>query len=171
MGLDAPSMSWQFVWPHVAERPTLAGNTPPPPVPLPGFDIFGHRRNRWIDGVNQAWDVFGFRIYAAWGRFYDEILMQQIPRPQRRSRVTTGMVFGMYRPSDRNYCICEVTSIENPEVNVSGVRILASVRAVKHWVSRWRRGLRVLRKRHASMVLAHRLPEAPEITMHVHAFL
>ena len=49
--------------------------------------------------------------------------------------------------------------------------IVAFVRAVKHWVSRWRRGLRVLRRRHAIMVLAHWLPSATVITMHVHAFL
>ena len=62
------------------------------------------------------------------------------------------------RPGRSHYVICEVANQASAS-DVYGVRILASVRAVQHWVSRWRRGLRVLRKRHASMVLAHRLPQ------------
>ena len=62
------------------------------------------------------------------------------------------------RPGRSHYVICEVANQASAS-DVYGVSILASVRAVQHWVSRWRRGLRVLRKRHASMVLAHRLPQ------------
>ena len=94
-----------------------------------------------------------------------------MPYPGRFSQVTTGLVFYTFRHSLTDSVICEVTNVEVSEINIFGVRILASVRAVMHWVSRWRRGLRVLRKRNASMVLALKLPEAPEITMHVHAFL
>ena len=64
----------------------------------------------------------------------------------------------IYRPGRSHYVICEVAN-QASACDVYGVSILASVRAVQHWVSRWRRGLRVLRKRHASMVLAHRLPQ------------
>ena len=64
----------------------------------------------------------------------------------------------IYRPGRSHYVICEVANQASAS-DVYGVSILASVRAVQHWVSRWRRGLRVLRKRHASMVLAHRLPQ------------
>ena len=110
-------------------------------------------------------------MYGTWLDYSVDVLMQQISRPPRGSRVTTGKVTDMYRPANRSLSICEVTHIRNAEVNERGMGIVASVRAVKHWVSRWRRGLRVLRRRHASMVLAHRLPSAPEITMHVHAFL
>ena len=62
------------------------------------------------------------------------------------------------RTEPLRHLICEVANQDSAS-DVYGVRILASVRAVQHWVSRWRRGLRVLRKRHASMVLAHRLPQ------------
>ncbi len=52
-----------------------------------------------------------------------------------------------------------------------GLELVASVRGMKHWVSRWRRGLRVLRKHNASMVVAHKLPGVPEVVQHVHSFL
>ena len=140
---------------------------------LQGFDIFGYPRNRWLwhVGVKVAWDVFGFRIFAREARFYAKVMVEEIHFPYRFSEVTVGRVFYTYRPTRRNWVICEVTNVENPNINVFGVRILASVRAVMHWVSRWRRGLRVLRKRNASMVLALKLPQAPEILMLVHAFL
>ena len=51
------------------------------------------------------------------------------------------------------------------------VEVVASVRAVKHWVSRWRRGIRMMRLRNASMVMAHKLPCVPEVIDHVHRFL
>jgi hypothetical protein len=118
-----------------------------------------------------AWDVFGFRICATKARFYAAVMVEEIRVAHRFSEVTTGLVFYTYRPTRRNWAICEVTNVENPNINVFGVRILASVRAVRHWVSRWRRGLRVLRKRQATMVLALKLLEAPEILMLVHDFL
>ena len=52
-----------------------------------------------------------------------------------------------------------------------GCELVASVRGVKHWVSRWRRGMRAMRKLHASMVLTHALPGVPEVVRLVHSFL
>ena len=52
-----------------------------------------------------------------------------------------------------------------------GVELVCSVRAMKHWVSRWRRGLRGLRKQNASMVIAHKLPGLPALVFHVQSFL
>ena len=52
-----------------------------------------------------------------------------------------------------------------------GVELVCSVRAMKHWVSRWRRGLRGLRKQNARMVLAHKLPGLPALVFHVQSFL
>ena len=115
--------------------------------------------------------MFGFRIFATKARFYAAVMVEEIHFAHRFSEATTVLVFYTYQPTRCNWVICEVTNAENPNINVWGVRILASVRAVRHWVSRWRRGLRVLRKRNASMVLALKLPQAPEIPMLVHAFL
>ena len=115
--------------------------------------------------------MFGFRIFAREARVYAKVMVEVMPSPYRFSEVTTGRVVYTYRPTRRNWVICEVTNVENPNINVFGVRILASVRAVRHWVSRWRRGLRVLRKRQATMVLALKLGAAPEILVLVHEFL
>ena len=52
-----------------------------------------------------------------------------------------------------------------------GLELVASVRAVKHWGSRWRRGFRGLRRQNASMVLAHKLAGVPALVQHVHSFL
>ena len=51
-----------------------------------------------------------------------------------------------------------------------GGELVASVRGVKHWVSRWRRGMRAMRKLHASMVLTHALQRVPEVGRLVHSF-
>ena len=52
-----------------------------------------------------------------------------------------------------------------------GIEIVVSVRAMQHWVSCWRRGLRVLRKRNANMMMAHKLPGLPALVLHVQSFL
>ena len=170
-GPDAMSMEWQLVWPPAAHRCSiLADHSGQPPVPRLGLDIFGHRRNPWIDGADHAWDRFGFRMYAAWARSYTMVVLEQNPVRHRFAEVTTGLVISMFRPGRSHYVVCEVAN-EDTAIDVYGVRILATVRALQHWDSRWRRGLRVLRQRHARMVLAHTLPQAPEIITHVHVFL
>ena len=52
-----------------------------------------------------------------------------------------------------------------------GIEIVVSVRAMQHWVSRWRRGLRLLRKRNANMMMTHKLPGLPALVFHVQSFL
>ena len=175
LGLDPDSSAWRFVWPPDG-IPAMFGSKAHPgkqPLPLQGFDIFGYPRNRWKwhVGGEVAWDVFGFRIFVRKAPVYAKVMVEEIHFGHRLSEVTTGLVFYTYQPTRRNWAICEVTNVQNPNINVWGVRILASVRAVRHWVSRWRRGLRVLRKRQATMVLALKLPEAPEILVLVHDFL
>ena len=49
--------------------------------------------------------------------------------------------------------------------------IMASLRAVKHWVRTFQAALRRLRWANATMVLLQRLPSAPEIVHHVQSFL
>ena len=52
-----------------------------------------------------------------------------------------------------------------------GLELVCSVRAMKHWVSRWGRGWRGLRKQNASMVMAHNLPGLPALVFDVQSFL
>ena len=97
-------------------------------------------------------------------------VLEQNPVRHRFAEVTNGLVISMFRPGRSHYVVCEVAN-EDTAIDVYGVRILATVRALQHWVSRWRQGLRVLRQRHARMVLAHTLPQAPEIITHVQELL
>ena len=106
-GPNALSMSWTFVWPPVAYPcSNLADRSGQPPVPRFGLDIFGHRRNPWIDGPNHAWDRFGFRMYAAWARCYAMVVLEQIPVRHRFAEVTTGLVISMFRPGRNHYVTC-----------------------------------------------------------------
>ena len=79
-GPDALSMSGQFVWPPAAYPcSSFAARIGELPLPRLGLDIFGHRRNPWIDRANLAWDIFGFRMYNVWARCYAKVLLEQIP--------------------------------------------------------------------------------------------
>ena len=170
-GSHARTMRWEFVWPADANPySSLECHYGQPPECRLGWDIFGYRRNTWIDGADHAWDRFGFRMYAAWARTYTMIVLEQHPVRHRFAAVTNGLVISMFRPGRSHYVVCEVAN-EDTAIDVFGVHILATVRALKHWASRWRRGLRVLRQRRARMVLALTLPQAPEIITHVLLFL
>ena len=154
-GSHARTMRWDFVWPADANPySSLECHYGQPLECRLGWDIFGYRRNTWIDGADHAWDRFGFRMYAAWARSY----------------TMAGLVISMFRPGRSHCVVCEVAN-EDTAIDVYGVRILATVRALQHWASRWRRGLRVLRQRRARMVLALTLPQAPEIITHVLMYL
>ena len=167
----ARSMQRDFVWPNDAyPYRSLEYHYGQPPVARLGWDIFGYRRNTWIDGEEHAWDRFGFRMYAALAWTYTMVVLEQNPLRHRFAEVTNVMVISMYRHGRRHYLVCEVGH-EVRAMDVCGVRILATVRALQHWASRWRRGLRVLRRRRARMVLALKLPQAPEIITHVLMFL
>ena len=135
------------------------------------WDLFGSNRSAWNDGIDVDCECFGFRIYATWMQNGVEVLMQELRRAPFFARLTRGEVSDQCRPMSMHYVICEVTLPRCRNIGGWGMDILASVRAVKHWVSRWRRGLGVLRRRHASMVLAHKLPGVPEVVQHVHSFL
>ena len=98
-----------------------------------------------------------------------EVFLQHSSRAVTQLKV--GLVTRLRVPNNPTVVIVEVTRLYCCERCGWGMEILASVRAVQHWVSRWRRGLRVLRKQNASMVLAHKLPAVPEVVQHVHSFL
>ena len=109
-------------------------------------------------------------MYAAWARTYTMIVLEQHPVRHRFAAFTNGLAISMFRPGRSHYVVCEVAN-EDTAIDVFGMHILATVRALKHWASRWRRGLRVLRQRRARMVLALTLPQAPEIIAHVLLFV
>ena len=48
---------------------------------------------------------------------------------------------------------------------------VVSVRSVRQWVSRWRRGLRGLRRSRAQWLFEHNMPDAPEVVALVVEFL
>ena len=167
----ARSMQLDSVWPNAANpQHYLEYHYGQPPVARPGWDLFGYRRNTWIDGEEHAWDRFGFRMYAALAWTYTMVVLEQNPVRHRFAEVTNVLVISMYRQGRSHYVVCEVAN-EVTAMDVYGVRILATVRVLRHWASRWRRGLRVLRRRRARMVLALTLPQAPEIITHVLMFL
>jgi len=76
------------------------------------------------------------------------------------------------QPNSTRHIIVDVTFYDVcPRATLISLTIVASMRAVKHWVSRWRRALQKLRRRNASMDLVQKLPSAPEIVHHVQSFL
>ena len=86
-------------------------------------------------------------------------------------RLTRGAVGRIYRISNPMNIAITVARPHPVDEDPWGVEVVASVRAVKHWVSRWRRGIRMTRLRNAIMVMAHKLPCVPEVIAHVHRFL
>ena len=116
--------------------------------------MFGYPLGQWNDGVSMAWDGFGFRVYAISLRYHAKGFVVRI--------------YGINNPMNIAICVAR----PHPEDEAPwGVEVVASVRAVKHWVSRWRRGIRRLRWRNASMVMANKLPSVPEVIHNVHRFL
>ena len=118
-----------------------------------------------------AWDGFGFRVYAISLRYHVEVVMEQGHGNLLFRRLTKGFVVRIYDINNPMYSAICVARPHPEDEAPWGVQVVASVRAVKHWVSRWRRGIRRLRWRNASMVMAHKLPCVPEVIHHVHSFL
>ena len=132
--------------------------------------MFGSRRSAWNDGTALAWDCFGFHIYNTRMLHRVEVLIQKTPGHGRADpRLTAGKVTGLF--GARDPWLTVETEPKMYKVCGFGLELVASVRAMKHWVSRWRRGLRGLRRQNASMVLAQKLPEMPALVQHVHSFL
>ena len=151
-----------------APEPTLG----PMPAAGPASDVFGYRPMAWHRGEQAAWDVFGFRIYTrTWTPRPDVEVLVTDNRPWRPPSwsLITGVVTGMYHETEA-YVIVK-TAPTFVKLCQLGREYVVSVRSVKHWVSRRRRGLRRLRRGRAHMVLAHKLPGAPKIVAHVQAFL
>ena len=118
-----------------------------------------------------AWDGFGFRVYAVSVWYHVEVVMEQRHGDLLFKSLTRGFVVRIYRiHTPMNIAISVARRVPHDEAPC-GVEVVASVRAVKHWVSRWRRGIRRLRWRNASMVMANKLPCVPEVIHNVHRIL
>ena len=125
-------------------------------------------------GEDAAWFCFGFHIWnldtPAAGV---PVMVQDMFQGQRTVDVTPGYVTALLL-LEPGYGNPYVTVRIAPRCSVRcgfGLELVASVRGVKHWVGRWRRSMRVIRKHHASMVLSHALPGVPEVVRLVHSFL
>ena len=156
-------------------RPSSSLQPPGSAVHLPpallAWDLFGTRRSAWNHGTDTAWDCFGFRIYNTWMEYLGvEVLVEQaLPRGRRNPWLTAGKVTGLFNVRDP-----WLTVQTTPKISMVcslGQELVVSVRAMKHWVSRWRRGLRGLRRQNASMVVSHKLPGVPVLVRHVRSFL
>ena len=135
-------------------------------------DVFGHRPMVWNRGEEAAWNVFGFRIYTrtwAWRRDVEVLVTDNRPWRSPEWSLIPGMVSGMYHALDAYVLVQTAPTVV--KLCHLGRDYVVSVRSAKHWVSRWRRGLRRLRKGRAHWLLAHKLPDAPEIVALVQAFL
>ena len=158
--------TWRLAWPR--NGIWVAGVWWPCPPPQ-AWDVFGYTLRAWNSGDLQAWDAFGFRIWDVGNEHMVKVLLQQ--RRKRFSTLQTAEVTALRVGNDPTHVVVEVTRPYCCERCEWGIEIVVSVRAMQHWVSRWRRGLRVLRKRNASMVMAHKLPGLPALVFHVQSFL
>ena len=133
------------------------------------WDLFGSSRSAWSRGEAAAWDCFGFHIWPRWNAVNVAVLRQSSTGRRPSWTLTKGVVTEVHGSTDP-YVIVR-TAPRRCAVSGFGVEFVASVRAVQHWVSRWRRGLRRLRRDNARMVLAHKLPGMPALVQHVQSFL
>ena len=129
------------------------------------WDLFGYTRCAWNYGDLHAWDAFGFRIWAVGNEHQVKVLLQQ--PLERFSTFQTGEVTALRVGNDPTHVVVEVTRPYCCERCEWGLDIVASVRAMQHWVSRWRRGLRVFRKHNATMILSHKLRGLPGVLSNV----
>ena len=74
-------------------------------------------------------------------------------------------------PGFRDGAILVETAPSHLKLCHLGRDYVVSVRGAKHRVSRWRRGLRRLRRQRAHMLLCEKLPDAPELVALVSEFL
>ena len=137
------------------------------------WDIFGYPRSFRNRGHDAAWDCFG---YTVWTRHREDsevpVLVQQVVEGQRSAALqqVPVMHFEELEPGDAHPFVVVRTGPRVQLLCGFGCELVASVRGVKHWVSRWRRGMRAMRKLHASMVLTNALPGVPEVVRLVHSF-
>ena len=94
-----------------------------------------------------------------------KVLLQQ--RRKRFSTMQVAEVTALRVGNDPTHVVVEVTRPYCCERCEWGIEIVVSVRAMQHWVSRWRRGLRVSHKQNVTMMLRHKLPGEPGVLHNV----
>ena len=171
MACVAHFTNWSFRWLPGDRRETPSFRAGTYDNSRPAFDISGYPLGEWNDGVSVAWDGFGFRVYAISLKHRVEVVMERRHGDLLFKRLTRGFVVRIYRINNPMNIAISVARPHPEDEAPWGVEVVASVRAVKHWVSRWRRGIRRLRWRNASMVMANKLPSVPEVIHNVHRFL
>ena len=123
-------------------------------------------------GFHVAWDSFGFRLFHDLIEPDVEVLLKWRPLRQGQvSRLSWGTITDC-QPEKRRSMSVWVTLYEvRTPFCLEDMTIMASLRAVKHWVRKFQAALRRLRWANATMVLLQRLPSAPEIVHHAQSFL
>ena len=119
-----------------------------------------------------ARDCFGFRLFHDLIEPDVEVLLKwRPPRQGLVSQLAWGTITDC-QPEKRRSMSVWVTLYEvRTPFCLESMTIVASMRAVKHWVRKFKGALQKLRWANASMVLLQRLPSAPEIVHHVQDFL
>ena len=122
-------------------------------------------------GLHVAWDCFGFRLFHDLIEPDVEVLLKwRPPREGPVLQLTWGTITDC-QPGKRRSMSVWVTLYEvRTPFCLEGMTIMASLRAVKHWVRKFKGALQRLRWANATMVLLQRLPSAPEIVHHVQSF-
>ena len=133
------------------------------------WDVFGHGRSAWSRGEEAAWDCFGFHIWPRWNGSPVEVFRLSSAGRRLSWALSKGVCTHIAGSVDP-YVMMR-TAPRCLRIAGFGVELVCSVRAMKHWVSRWRRGLRGLRRQNESMLLAHKLPKLPALVFHVQSFL
>ena len=135
------------------------------------WDIFGYKRSAWNDWTGAiAWDTIGFQVYNRGAR-HREIVVLTVSRyefARGDSPLTPGRVTGLMGLTSPWLTVH--TSPTCSRIVVLGIHLLLSLRAVRHLVSRWRRGVALIRKQHATTVFEIFLPFVPEVLGRVHSF-
>ena len=134
--------------------------------------VWGFVRTSGKNGFHVAWDCFGFRLFHDLIMPNVEVFLKWgAPRQSLFSRLTWGTITDCQ--PDRSRCMSVLVTLYEVRTPfcLESMTIVASMRAVKHWVRKFKGALQKLRWANASMVLLQRLPSAPEIVHHVQGFL
>ena len=96
--------------------------------------IFGYPLGEWNDGVSMAWDGFGFRVYAVSVWYQVKVVMERRHGDLLFKSLTRGFVVRIYRTNTPMGIAISVARRVPHDEAPCGVEVVASVRAVKHWV-------------------------------------
>ena len=133
--------------------------------------MFGFYRWSWHVNGYFAWECFGFSIFHYKKLCTTAVLVQFTPGavPPNANPLMPAQAAEVYNTCDPWVIVW--TGPNTRRLCGFGVELVASVRGVKHWVRRWRRGLQAIRKQNATMVMTHKLPGLPEVEHLLHSFL